>query len=101
MNSGAGDPLFGWTSEKGESAFGIAEVLAEQNEVNSSTLHFIKSTKHLVDTIDTRKFAVEEVTVIYLSFTNIRISIAVPGGGVSLAGGANGTGSRKQPPPLS
>ncbi|MBV8797052.1 MAG: hypothetical protein JO136_19115 [Hyphomicrobiales bacterium] len=48
----------------------------------------------MVDTVDTRRFSAKEVTVIYLSFTNVRISIALPGGGVSLEGGVNGTHGR-------
>lgn len=94
MKSGAGDRLSGSVSKTGERAFRISEAPAEQNGVNSK-LHFVKSKKHSVDAIDTRRFAAKEVTVIYLSFTNVRISIALPGGGVSLDGGANGTYSRK------
>ena len=93
MKSGVGDRLLGLTSKTGEPALGT-EALAEQKRVNSK-LHFVKSRKHLVDMIDTSRFAAKEVTVIYLSFTNVRISIALPGGGVSLEGGANGTPGRK------
>jgi hypothetical protein len=49
----------------------------------------------LIDTADTAEFAAKEVTVIYLSFTNVRVSIALPGGGVSLERGTSGTHSRK------
>jgi hypothetical protein len=80
----------GSTSTTGEPAPGISEASLEQNRVNSK-LHFVKTTKHPIDRIDTRRFAAKEVTLIYLSFTNVRISIALPGGGVSLEGGANGT----------
>lgn len=90
MKSGVGNHLLGLTSTTGEPAPRISEAPVEQNRVNSK-LRFVKSTKHLIDTIDTRRFAAKEVTLIYLSFTNVRISIALPGGGVSLEGGANGT----------
>lgn len=88
MKTGAGDPLLGLTLKTGEPALRISEAPVEKNRVNSK-LHFVKSTKHLVDTIDKRRFAAKEVTVIYLSFTNVRISIALPGGGVSLEGGTH------------
>jgi hypothetical protein len=94
MKSGAGDRLSGLTSETAEPALRISEGRGVQNRVNSQ-LYFVKSTKHSVDAIDTRQFAAEEVTVIYLSFTKVRISIALPGGAVSLEGGVIGTRSRK------
>jgi hypothetical protein len=49
----------------------------------------------LINTAERGKVAAKEVTVIYLSFTNVRVSIALPGGGVSLEGGTRGTYSRK------
>jgi hypothetical protein len=98
MKSGGSDRLLGLTSRAGEPAFRTSEALGEQNRANS-TLHFVKSKKHSVDAIDTRRFAAQEVTVVYLSFTNVRISIALPGGSVSLEGGARGTRSRKSRPP--
>jgi hypothetical protein len=94
MKSGVDDRLLESTSKPGEPALGVSGAPVEQNRVDSA-LHFVKSTKHLVDTIDTRRFAAEEVTVVYLSFTNVRISIALPGNGVSLEGGANGTHGSK------
>jgi hypothetical protein len=101
MKSGAGDRLLGLTSKTSKPALRISKALVEKKRVNSR-LYFVNSKKQLIDTIDTRRFAAKEVTVIYLSFTNVRISIAVPGDGVSLAGGANGRRSRKQrQPPLS
>jgi hypothetical protein len=90
MKTGLGNHLLGVTSTTGEPAPRISEALVEQNGVNCK-LRFVKSTKHLIDTIDTRRFAAKEVTLIYLSFTNVRISIVLPGGGASLEGGANGT----------
>jgi hypothetical protein len=90
MKSSVSDDLLGSTSTMADPALRISESPAAKNRVNSK-LHFVKSTKHLIDTIDTRRFAAKEVTLIYLSFTNVRISIALPGGCVSLEGGANGT----------
>jgi len=86
MKSGAGDRLLELTSKAGAPAL-RTEAPAEQNRV-SSKLYFVKSKTHLVDAIDARRFAAKEVSVIYLSFTNVRISIALPGRGVSLEGGA-------------
>jgi hypothetical protein len=63
-----------------------------------SEFYFAKSQRHLIDTADTGQFATQEVTVIYLSFTNVRISIALPGRGVSLEAGTRGTFSRKSLP---
>jgi hypothetical protein len=94
MKSGASNHLLGLTSTTDEPALRISEAPVEQNRVDSK-LRFVKSTKHSIDTIDTRRFAAKEVTLIYLSFTNVRISIALPGGGVSLEGGANGTCGRR------
>jgi len=37
--------------------------------------------------VASRRFGTREVTLIYLSFTNCRISIALPGDGVTLKGG--------------
>jgi hypothetical protein len=71
--------------------------LAEKSDVLSE-LYFAKSQRHLIDTADTGQFATQQVTVIYLSFTNLRVSITLPGRGVSLEGGTNGTYSRKQSP---
>jgi hypothetical protein len=94
MKWAIGDRLLGLTSKTGEPAHRIAESLVEKNGVTSE-LYFVKSRRYVIDTTDARQFAAKEVTVIYLSFTNVRVSIALPGGGVSLEGGANGTYSRK------
>ncbi len=97
MKSGAGDRLSGSTSKTRGLGAIVRKDFARDGGVNSK-LYFVKSTKHFVDTIDTRRFAAKEVTVIYLSFTNVRISIALPGGGVSLEGGANAAHGRTSPP---
>jgi hypothetical protein len=68
--------------------------LSNSNRVVSK-FYFARSRKHLIDTTDMSRFAAKEITVIYLSFTNVRISIALPGGGVSLEGGTRGTYSGK------
>ena len=53
-------------------------------------LYFARSKKYLIEMGEMGKFKHKEVTVIYLSFTNVRISIALPGGGVVLEGGTRG-----------
>jgi hypothetical protein len=70
------------TSETGEPPLRISGALVDQNSVTSE-LYFAKSTKHLIDTAHMKR----EITIIYLSFTGVRISIALPGCGVSLEGG--------------
>jgi hypothetical protein len=86
------DRLLGLTSKMGEAAHRIA---VENNGVDSE-LYFAKSQRHVIDTTDARQIVAQEVTVIYLSFTNVRISITLPGGSVSLRGGTSGKYSRKQ-----
>jgi hypothetical protein len=85
-----GDSLLGLTSKTGGSAHRTVQFLAENNDVVSE-FYFAKSQRHLIDTADTGQVAAKEVTVIYLSFTNVRVSIALPGRGVSLEGGTSGT----------
>jgi hypothetical protein len=88
------DYLFGLTSKTWRSVHQTVQSLAENNDVISE-LYFAKSQRHLINTAERGKVAAKEVTVIYLSFTNVRVSIALPGGGVSLEGGTRGTYSRK------
>jgi hypothetical protein len=59
---------------------------AEKNDA-IAVLYFAKSQNHLIDTANIGQVAAKEVTLIYLSFTNVRVSIALPGRGVSLEGG--------------
>jgi hypothetical protein len=94
MKWAIGDCLLGLTSKTGGSVHRTAQSLAEKNDVTSE-LYFAKSQRHLIDTADTGQFAAKEVTVIYLSFANVRVSIALPGGGVSLERGTRGTYSGK------
>jgi hypothetical protein len=60
--------------------------IVEKNDA-ISVLYFAKSQNHLIDTANIGQVAAKEVTLIYLSFTNVRVSIALPGRGVSLEGG--------------
>ena len=94
MKWAVGNRLSESTSKTGEVYLITSEAPLENNRV-SSNLYFVKSKKHLIDTNDGRRFAAKEITVIYLSFTNVRISITLPGGGVSLEGGANRPRNRK------
>ena len=95
MQSGVGDRLMAKRSGSGEPDFRNVEALGGRSIVNSE-LYFVKSRTHRVDAIDTRRFAANKVTLIYLSFTNVRISIVLPGGGASVEGGVTGTRSRKE-----
>ena len=100
MKWAIGDCLLGLTSKTGGSVHRTAQSLTEKNDVTSE-LYFAKSQRHLIDTADTAEFAAKEVTVIYLSFTNVRVSIALPGGGVSLERGTREhTAASDRRPPL-
>lgn len=88
------DLLLGLTSKKEGSVHRTAQSIAENNDVTSE-LYLAKSQMILIHTADTGQVAAKEVTVIYLSFTNVRVSIALPGGGVSLEGGTRRTYSRR------
>jgi hypothetical protein len=94
MKWAMGDCLSGLTSIAGGSIPITAQSLAKKNDVTSE-LYFAKSHRHLIYTAGREQFAAKEITVIYLSFTNVRVSIAVPGRGVSLEGGTSGTFSGK------
>ena len=88
------DCLLGLTSKTGGSVHRTAQSLVENNDVTSE-LYLAKSQRHLINTADRGQVAAKEVTVIYLSFTNVRVSIALPGSGVSLEGGASRAHRRK------
>lgn len=94
MKWAIGDHLLRSIRKNGDTSLRNSEVFAENNRVVSE-LHFAKSRKHLIVTTGMSRFVAKDVTVIYLSFTNVRISIILPGGSVSLKGGASGTYSRK------
>lgn len=94
MKGAVGDHLLRSISKTGENCLVNSEIFVEKNKVGSE-IYFAKSRKHLIDTPDMSRFASREITVIYLSFTNVRITIALPGGGVSLDGGTSRTYSRK------
>jgi hypothetical protein len=54
---------------------------------DGSNLYFIECKTQLVATDgDTTTFATKAVTIILMSFTNVDISIAVPGRGMTLVG---------------
>jgi hypothetical protein len=94
MKWAIGDCLLGSTSKTGGSVDRTAQSIAEKNNVISE-LYFAKSQRHLINTADRAQIAAKEVTVIYLSFTNVRVSIALPGRGVSLEACTSGTYSRR------
>jgi hypothetical protein len=94
MKWAIGDSLLGLTSQTGGSFDRIAQSLAENND-GTSELYFAKSQRILIDIADTGQAAAKEVTVIYLSFTNVRVSVALPGRGVSLQCGTSGSYRRK------
>jgi hypothetical protein len=71
-----------------------AQSPAEKNDVISE-LYFAKSQRHLINMADRGQLAAEEVTVIYLSFTNVRVSITLPGGCASIKGGSTQAHNRK------
>jgi hypothetical protein len=85
-----GDCLSGLTSIAGGSVRKTAQSLPKKSDVISE-LYFAKTQRHLIGTADIGQVAAKEVAVIYLSFTNLRVSIALPGRGVSLEGGTSGT----------
>lgn len=89
MTTGVGDLLSGLTSETGKAALRISEVSKKQARATSE-LYFVECTRKLIDTAVTTQFETRDVTLIYLSFTNGDISIALPGCGVTLEGGTNG-----------
>jgi hypothetical protein len=60
-----------------------------------SEFYFARTKRHSINTTKMSRFAGKEVIVICLSFTNVRISIVLPGAGVSFGGGVNGTYSGK------
>jgi hypothetical protein len=64
-----------------------------QNDATSE-LYFAKSEGHFIYSADTTALKSQEITITYLSFTNVRISIAVSGCDVSFVGGTRRTGRR-------
>ena len=83
MKLATGDRL---TSKILTSVHRTVQSIAEKNDA-ISVLYFAKSQSHLIDTANIGQVAAKEVTLIYLSFTNVGVSIALPGRGVSLEGG--------------
>ena len=75
-----------FTSKVLASVHRTVQSIAKKND-EISVLYFAESQRHLIDTANIGQVVAKEVTVIYLSFTNVRVSIALPGRGVSLEGG--------------
>jgi len=80
----------GLTPEMGEAALRISEVLAAQKRATSE-LYFVERRRLSIDTADTGRFETRVATLIFLSFTNGDISIALPGCSVAVEGGTNRT----------
>jgi hypothetical protein len=96
MKGMGSDRLSGLTRKTEEATLTIPEVAEEQKEATSE-LYFVECRMQLTEAVgDTtrpvasRRFGTRVVTLVYLSFTNCDISIAIPGGGVTLEGGTNG-----------
>jgi hypothetical protein len=83
MKVGTGDRLLGSALKMRVRVLRNTKVLTEYG----SQVYFVKTTMLSTDTVDSRRLAAKEVAIIYLSFTNVRVSIVVPGRGVSLEGG--------------
>jgi hypothetical protein len=97
MNRIVGDHFLSLTAETEEMAPAIYEVPGEQKKTTVD-LYFVECRTQLIETVEdnprpvpSRGFGAREVTFIYMSFAHCDISIAVPGSGVTLEGGANGT----------
>jgi hypothetical protein len=88
MKRGVGDDPLRLTTKKRETGLIISEGAAQQKRATSE-LFFVECRRQSIDTETT------DVMLIYLSFTNADVSIALPGGGVTLEGGANGTSGCK------
>jgi hypothetical protein len=83
MKRGVGDDPSRLTTERGELSLTIFQGSAQQKRA-ASELFFVECKRQSINA-DKR-----DVTLIYLSFTNADISIALPGCGVSLEGGTIG-----------
>jgi hypothetical protein len=73
MKRVTGDDLSRLIQKNGVVYLSNSDVFVENNRVVSE-LYFARSRKYLIDTTDMSRFVAKEVTVIYLSFTNVRIS---------------------------
>jgi hypothetical protein len=96
MKGMGSDRLSGLTRKTEEATLTISEVSEGQKNATSQ-LYFVECRMQLTETVgDTTRrvassrFGTRVVTLIYMSFTNCDISIAIPGGGVTLEGGTNG-----------
>jgi hypothetical protein len=90
---GIGDHHFSGMAQKTQETSPTISEAAEDRK-NESSLYFVECRRRVIEPVAPGvpgRFATREVTLIYLSFTNNDISIALPGGGVTLEGGTNGT----------
>ena len=90
MKRGVDDRLSGLEPDTTEVSVRISKVLIEKKRATSE-LFFVECRRQPIETADTRRFTARDVTLIYLSFASGDISIALPGCGVTLEGGTNGT----------
>jgi hypothetical protein len=93
MKGMGSDRLSGLTAGTKAATLTISEVSEEQKKATSE-LYFVDCRVQLTETVGdaarpvaSRRFGTRVVTLIFLSFTNGDISIAIPGGGVTLEGG--------------
>jgi hypothetical protein len=93
MKGMGSDLLSGLTRKTKEETPTISKVSEEQKKATSE-LYLVECKTQLIETVGdrtrpvaSRRFGTRVVTLIYLSFTNCDISIAIPGGGVTLEGG--------------
>jgi hypothetical protein len=90
------DYFAGLTPKAEEKTITISEWSSEQKTATSE-LYFVECRMQLIETAGdrtppfaSRGFGTRVVTLIHLSFTSCDISIALPGGGLTLEGGTNG-----------
>jgi hypothetical protein len=83
MNRGIGDHPSSLTTETGKAGLITSEGAAQQKRATSE-LFFVECKRQSINS------ETKYITLIYLSFTNADISIAVPGCGVMLEGGTIG-----------
>ena len=84
---GRGDLSAGSLPEAGGGVTRVLELPAARKKP-ASDLHFVDCSRRSIDAAEPGRFETRNVTLIYLSFTNGDISIALPGDGVTLEGGA-------------
>jgi hypothetical protein len=93
MKKGIGDDPSSSTTDTGKADLIISEGSAQQKRA-ASELFFVECRRQSMNT------GTRDVTLIYLSFTNTDISIALPGCGVTVEGGTIGKMRLQLPGPL-